>query len=241
MTVSPAASTRSRATRVQAVLLDCLGTLVELQPPAPRLRAELLRRLGVDVGAAAATAAFRAEIDYYLAHHLDGRDEAGLAGLRDRCARVMLEALALEPGTLPEVREAMLSSLRFSAYPDAPPVLAELRSTGVRLVATSNWDCSLPGVLARAGLLGLIDAVVASAVVGAAKPDPSVFRAALEAARCEPGAALFVGDSLERDVAGARAAGIRAVLIAREESPESAGGDPELEIVRTLGELGSLI
>lgn len=240
MTVPDAASSRT-APPVQAVLIDCLGTLVQLQPPAPRLRAELLRRLGADVGAAAAAAAFGAEIEYYLAHHLDGRDEAGLAGLRDRCARVILEALALEPETLPEVREAMLSSLRFSAYPDARPVLAELRSAGVRLVATSNWDCSLPAVLDRAGLLGLIDAVVASAVVGAAKPDPSIFRAALEAARCEPCTALFVGDSLERDVVGARAAGITPVLIAREEPPEPAVTDPELRIVRTLAELGSLI
>jgi putative hydrolase of the HAD superfamily len=56
---------------------------------------------------------------------------------------------------------------------------------------------------------------VTSATVGARKPDPEIFRAALEAAGCGAGEALHVGDSGEEDIAGARAAGIRAVLIDR--------------------------
>ena len=56
-----------------AVLLDALGTLVELQPPAPRLRA-LLAAEGFSVSEEREAAAFRAEIAYYLEHHLDGSD-----------------------------------------------------------------------------------------------------------------------------------------------------------------------
>lgn len=223
------------------MLVDCLGTLVRLDPPAPRLRGELRRRLGVAVGEAAAVAAFRAEIDFYIAHHLEGRDRASLTKLRDRCAAVVADVLDLDPGSLEEVREAMLASLQFCAYPDARPALEALRAAGVRLVAASNWDCSLSEVLERAGLLALLDGVVSSAVVGAAKPDPRVFAGALAAARCEPGAALFVGDSIERDVEGARAAGITPVLVAREESPPPASADPALRVVRRLTELRSLI
>jgi putative hydrolase of the HAD superfamily len=61
----------------------------------------------------------------------------------------------------------------------------------------------------------MLDAVVTSAAVGARKPDGPIFARALELAGCEPDEALHVGDSLVEDGAGARAAGIRALLIDR--------------------------
>ncbi len=70
--------------RPSAVLLDALGTLVELSAPAPRLR-RLLEREGFAVDDARAAAGFRAEIAYYLDHHLEGRDAGSLDDLRDRC------------------------------------------------------------------------------------------------------------------------------------------------------------
>jgi putative hydrolase of the HAD superfamily len=104
------------------------------------------------------------------------------------------------------------------------------------LVVVSNWDCSLGEWLDRAGIGGLVDGVVSSAVVGVAKPAPAVFEAGLELAGCSAGEALLVGDSVENDVAGARAAGIRAVLVRRE------GALPEgVEAVRSLVELPALI
>jgi putative hydrolase of the HAD superfamily len=72
--------------RERAVLLDAMGTLLRLEDPAPRLRAALAARAGVDVGAAAAAAAIRAEIAYYRAHLHLGRDAESLAALRGRCA-----------------------------------------------------------------------------------------------------------------------------------------------------------
>jgi putative hydrolase of the HAD superfamily len=110
----------------------------------------------------------------------------------------------------------MLDSIRFSAYPDVAPALEELRARGLRLVVASNWDCSLPQVLADAGLLPLVDGVVASAVVGADKPAAAVFEAALRLAGSDASRAVHVGDSPAKDVEGARRAGIRAVLIDRE-------------------------
>ena len=221
-----------------AVLLDCLGTLVELLPPAPRLRDELRRRAGIVVGERAAAAAFRAEIGYYLAHHLDAHDGPSLERLRDQCAGVLLESLALPPREHGAVRAAMLASIRFEPYPDAAPGLADLRRRGIRLVAASNWDCSLPEVLDRAGLLELLDGVVASATVGAAKPDARLFEAALACAGCDPEAALFVGDSLENDVAGASAVGVAAVLVRRDGTAPARGGLP---VISSLDELGSLV
>lgn len=190
------------------VTLDSFGTLVSMEPPGPLLA----DALGVDV--ARADAAFRAEIAYYLEHHLDGRDPESLSELRDHCALVLREELKIDT-PLSAVREAMLDSIRFRAFPDAAPVLRQLRARGLRLVVCSNWDCSLPQVLASTGLLELADGVVASAVVGADKPAPIVFERALELCGCTPAEALHVGDSPVADVQGARALGMRAVLIDR--------------------------
>jgi len=224
---------------VKAVLLAVLGTLVELESPAPALRAEIERRTGIDVGEARAAEAFGAEISYYLAHHLEGRDLAAVDDLRDRCAGEIRRTLGLEELDHAAAREAMLAALRFPAFPDALPLLRLLRERGVRAVAASNWDASLPEALERTGLAPYLDGAVSSAVVGAAKPDPAVFRAALERARCGAGEAFHVGDSLDGDVDGARAAGVRVALLDRRGiHPDPPAGVPKLS---SLDELPSVI
>ena len=209
---------------MQAVLLDGMGTLLRLEPPAPRLAAAL----GVDV--ATAERAFRAEVAYYLEHQLEGSDTERLADLRRRCANVLADAAGVpRTGAL----DALMESLRFEAFEDAAPVLDELRGSGLRLVVVSNWDCGLGEVLERIGLRARVDAVVTSAEVGAAKPDAAIFEAALSAAGCGPGDTLHVGDSGEADVVGAEAVGVRAVLIDREGSAPGA--------IRSLAELPALV
>ena len=231
---------------VRAVLLDAFGTLVTMEPPAPHLRAELRRRAGLEVSEAEAAAAFRAEIAYYLAHHLEGRDTASLDRLRDRCADVIRDCLGPDRVDRATARAAMLAALRFASYPDAAPGLRRLRERRLKLVVASNWDCSLPRVLERTGLAELVDGVVSSAEVGAAKPDAALFQAALALAGVRADQALYVGDSPANDVEGARSAGIRAALMARDEPPSvrwhaPASGGQAVPRVRELGEVASLI
>jgi FMN phosphatase YigB (HAD superfamily) len=222
--------------RPRAVLIDSLGTLVALEPPYECLRATLYGDAGVQVTAEQAAAAFRAEIAYYLEHHLEGRDAASLDRLRDDCAAVLHEALGVPQADRAVVRRAMLGCIRFDAFADAAPALRALRDGGLRLVVASNWDCSLPDVLAEARLLHLVDAVVPSAVAGAAKPDERMFQAALEAAHCDPADAIHVGDSLDNDVAGAIVAGIAPVLIERNPASTPAV-PPGTPVIRALTEL----
>jgi putative hydrolase of the HAD superfamily len=222
-------------TAVRAVLLDALGTLVALEPPAPRLR-RLLAESGFDVTEERAAAGFAAEIAYYLDHHLDGSDPERLERLRDRSAEEMRRALDIPGLDHATARRAMLGSLEFTAYPDVLPALAELRDGGRRLVVASNWDCSLPAWLEPAGVLELVDGVVTSAEVGAAKPSPRVFERALSLAGVEPAEALHVGDTLDNDVEGAAAAGVRGVLLQREGAPP-----PDVEAIRSLRELCGLL
>jgi putative hydrolase of the HAD superfamily len=219
----------------RAVLLDALGTLVELQPPAPRLR-RLLRDFGFEVSEEQAAAGFMAEIAYYLDHHLDGSDPERLERLRDRCADEMRRALDIPELDHATARRVMLEALEFTPYPDVEAALRELRDRGLTLVIASNWDCSLPEWLRPAGILELVDGVVTSAEVGAAKPSPRVFERALVAAGVEPGEALHVGDKVDNDVEGATAAGVRAVLLQREGDPP-----PGVESIRSLRELPALL
>ena len=216
---------------MRAVLLDSLGTLVALDSPVPRLR-ERLAALGFDVDEERVGRAFGAEVAYYVEHHVEGRDQSTLAELRNRCAAVLLDELGIPELPLPDAREALLGSLAFRAFDDVAPALRELRGRGLTLVVASNWDCSLREVLDSAGVLGLVDGAVSSAEAGAAKPDPAPFRAALAAAGCEPHEAVHVGDSEENDVAGARAAGIRPVLLRR----GGGGGD-----IASLSELAAVL
>ena len=217
------------------MLLDALGTLVELQPPAPRL-ARLLRESGFEVSEEQAAAGFMAEIAYYLDHHLDGSDPERVERLRDRCAEEMRRALALPGLDHATARRAMLGALEFRPYPDVLPALDELRERGVTLVIASNWDCSLPDWLAPTGIMELVDGVVTSAEVGAAKPEERVFQRALSVAGAEPGEALHAGDTVGNDVEGAAAAGIRAVLVQREGEPPAG-----VTAIRSLRELPALL
>jgi putative hydrolase of the HAD superfamily len=191
---------------VRAVFLDALGTLVELEPPWVSLR----ERIPAEVSDERLQMAIRAEMAYYREHSQEGRDADSLADLRERCAALISNELGVEVSA-----QDLVESIRFGAYPDAEPALRGLRERGMRLLAVSNWDCSLSAVLERCGLGELLDGVVTSAEAGASKPDPAIFRAALERAGSEPDQALHVGDTPEEDLAGARAAGIRALLIDR--------------------------
>jgi putative hydrolase of the HAD superfamily len=230
---------RERQPPTRAVLLDVLGTLVALEPPWPRLRRTLAERHGVEVSEQETREALQEEMRFYRAHHLEGADAASLEELRLRCAEVLKAGLpALVGLSSAEVREALLDSLRFVPYPDAAPALAALRAAGVRLGAVSNWDSSLRSTLSGVGLSGSLDVVVVSAEVGAPKPEPAIFETALAGVRCAPEDALYVGDSFETDVEGARAAGIRAVLLDRS---AAASHDEDVLTILSLAELPDLV
>ena len=190
----------------RAVFLDALGTLVELEPPWVFLRERV-----PDVSEERLVAAVKAEMAYYKEHAHEGRDPDSLADLRRRCA----EFLSRELGATVTAEE-LVDAVRLAPYPDAEPALRELRERDLPAIVVSNWDCSLGSVLERCGLASLLDGAISSAEAGARKPDPAIFEPALELAGCDPSEALHVGDTPEEDEAGARAAGIRVLLIDRD-------------------------
>ena len=194
-----------------------MGTLVELDDPVAALVAALRAHHGLDVAPEEARRALAAEIAYYRAHHDDGRDAASLRDLRRRCALALREALPAPARTLTAAAlvPSLLAALRFRAFDDAAPALAALHDGGLRLAVVSNWDVSLHGVLADLGLDVHLDAILTSAEVGARKPAATIFTAALARLGVRAAETVHVGDSLEHDVAGAAASGLRALLLRR--------------------------
>jgi putative hydrolase of the HAD superfamily len=193
------------ASSLDAVTVDAMGTMVELDDPTPRLRRELAER-GVEREPDEVAAAFRAEVAYYLPRTLEGRDGESLADLGRRCTAVFLEHARadLDPE---EFAPAFVGSIVFRPLDGAAAALGSLCRAGLALACVSNWDVSLRGHLEAAGLAGFFAQIVSSAEAGSAKPDPEVFRVALERLGVRPERALHVGDG-DGDRDGAAAAGL---------------------------------
>lgn len=221
---------------IKGVFLDAFGTILELEPPAPKLVRALRDGWGLSVSEEEAGRALRAEITYYRAHHLDGYDAESLAELRFRCAGVLHRELpervraAASPA---ELLPAMLGSLEFRPFPDVTAALRRFRKAGLLLAVVSNWDVSLHEVIERCRLDGLVHHVVSSAEAGSAKPDPAPFERALELTGIEPESVVHIGDEPELDVTGARAAGITPVLIQRG-AGTNAKPDPPVRVIADL-------
>lgn len=99
------------------------------------------------------------------------------------------------------------------AAPGAADALRLVRAAGLGVAVISNSNGSVRSILDRLGLLPALDFVLDSHEVGVEKPDPRIFRLALERAGVEPAGAAYVGDLYSVDVRGARAAGLGAWLL----------------------------
>lgn len=91
--------------------------------------------------------------------------------------------------------------------------LARLREAGVRLAVVSNSEGTVEAMLNEVGLAGYFHTILDSWVVGVAKPDPGIFHLALKRLGAQASEAVMLGDVPKFDIDGARAAGVRAVLV----------------------------
>lgn len=101
---------------------------------------------------------------------------------------------------------------RWEVFEDTVPMLTALRERGVAVAVVSNTGMDPRAALDRMGVLPLLDAVTLSFEVGAVKPDPAIFRHALDGLGVDPGRALMVGDTWDQDGGGA-ALGIRTLIL----------------------------
>ena len=140
-----------------------------------------------------------------------------------------------------ELAEALFQAFSdpagYRLFDDVRPALDELAGRGMTLGLVSNFEPWLDEVLALQGIADRFAAVAISGTLGVAKPDPRIFKAALDEVGADPAATVHVGDQPVNDVAGALAAGITPVLIDRFGRHPGAGGAHRVEDLAGLLEL----
>lgn len=220
---------------VETLFLDAGGVLMH---PDWRRVAALLAQHGQPVAAPVlehAEARARRALD--SAHSIRTSSDASRWGvyfgdtLRRAGLALPAERLAALVGAL--VIEHRRASLWCHVPEEVAPALARLRARGLRLVVVSNADGRLSSLMESLGLAAQVDHLLDSQVEGLEKPDPRFFHVALQRSGARPESTVHVGDLYHVDVAGARAAGLRAALF----DPEDLYGDVDCPRLRSLAEL----
>jgi len=221
----------ARKPRVAAVFFDFGGTLFsyrDLRGETGRVIYQALQKLPVQVDPARVGAAYSdamreayealQERPYYLHREL-------FADSWRRFGR----ALGAEPdpvwvdGLVDAMREAVTGG--FALRDDCVETLDALRAAGVRIAVVSNIDDDyLLPMLARTGLTERLHHWTSSEEARSCKPDAGIYRYACAKVGCAPERVLFVGDSPEQDIAGARALGMTTALIREEGAPPPGSG-----------------
>lgn len=208
---------------LRAVLFDAAGTLIRLRRPVGETYAAAAREQGVSLPAAHVEDAFRRVLAGMPTMVFPGLEGEALRDAERGWWRELVRRTFRAADGSARFRdlEGLFAAL-FAHYgtaaawtpaPGAREALRGLAARGLRLGVASNFDHRLPGLLAELGLLPPLERVVLPGEVGAAKPDRRLFEAAVSALGVSAHETVYVGDDPERDVAGARAAGLRAVAV----------------------------
>jgi putative hydrolase of the HAD superfamily len=211
---------------IRAVFFDVGGTLVRPWPSVGAVYSNVGSRFGFDASADAMERAFRE------AWKTLKSDKPGTLTTSDKqwWRALVFEALASLklPGS-EEARDAYFAALydafaqpaAWQIYPEVVATIQACRSRGRHVGVISNWDQRLRPLLAKLGLGPMFDSLTISCEVGAEKPDPKMFHAALRAAGVEAAEALHVGDALDEDIKAAENVGMRGIWIDRRDESAS--------------------
>ncbi len=220
-----------------AVLFDFGGTLDADGLPWR----ERVYRLFVDEGVAVARARFD-PVFYAADDALVGVIPPALS-LRETVARLVASisgALGLADPTVADRVTSRFLAATVEGLRDNTPLLARL-ARRYRLAIVSNFYGNLERVCDETGIRPLFGAIVDSARVGCAKPDPRIFRHALDTLGTTPAAATFVGDSAPRDMAGARALGMRHIWLVDAAAPPGAPCCRDDRVIHSLKDLEGVL
>lgn len=208
---------------LQVIFFDAAGTLIEPVVPVGQMYAQFAALHGVHTTADAVMEAFRAAwkatpARLYPEGQTSPDDDRGWwQSLVERVFATVL-GKPLDPRVLSELFGALYAHYElpeaWRVYEDVLPALQEL-GRDHRLIVLSNFDRRLLNILRGHGLAHHFEQIILSSEVGASKPHPRMFHAALAAARCSPGECLHVGDDPKCDAQGAAAAGFHFFDVSR--------------------------
>jgi HAD superfamily hydrolase (TIGR01509 family) len=219
---------------IEAVLIDLYDTLAWTEWPT--MRAELEERFGVG----------EAELLRAFTTTREARS-IGTYGSAEGDLRAILDAAGIpaDPSLVRELNDARVKAFAEDGvhlWDDSIPTMRELRARSIRTAVVSNCDYLTRAIVEQLELPREVDAIVLSFEVGVAKPDPGIYRAALDALGARPADAVFVDDQAWY-CEGAEALGIRSYLILRDDAdpPEGISAAGDREVLHDLRSLLDLI
>jgi putative hydrolase of the HAD superfamily len=205
----------------RAVLFDAGETLVHAHPSFPELLSSVLRSEGLDASPERILEALPVVADVFTRATREGnlwstspeRSRAFWDGLY----LTLLGELGLPftDALAQRIYSTFTDVANYRLFPDALPVLEKLRDAGLSLGLISNFEEWLERLLEALEVTGYFEVAAISGVEGIEKPDPAIFRLAMDRLGVEARESVYVGDSVEYDVEPARALGMHAVLIDR--------------------------
>lgn len=201
---------------LKAVFIDLGNTLLYEKPSRFEIYANAARRRGIEVSGDAMQARMR-RAHAELPREIEGSFRYTDGWFRAYIERIFHAGLGLPSNDIEALSEELFAQFSrpdtFAQFPGTTELLAELRERGLRLGIVSNWSTRLPRLLAQLDLERRVDFFLCSAIERVEKPDPEIFARALRASGVAPHEALHAGDDVEKDFHGARALGIRPVLV----------------------------
>jgi putative hydrolase of the HAD superfamily len=214
---------------IQAVSFDAAGTLIKTAKPVGESYATIAQRYGMRVTPAELSARFRACFERSPPLAFPGAPTVAICQLeRDWWKRLVREVFSpfgrFEdfPAYFDELFAHFSRADSWKLYPEAGETLQALHRRGLKLMVVSNFDSRLLGILEGLGVASSFADIFVSSAVGYAKPDRRIFDFVLGAQQLAPEDVVHVGDSIANDLGGAANAGMKGILVDREDGPQSA-------------------
>lgn len=225
----------------QVVFLDAVGTLFGVRDSVGEVYAKLASQFGVAAEPKTVNQAFFEQFAASPVMAFPGKDLKEIPRLEFEWWELIAIKTFKKVGVFEEFEDfseffkALYAHFEteqpWFVYPDVKPTLKRWKNQGIELGVLSNFDSRLYSVLKALNLAEYFTSVTISTRVGAAKPDPKIFTVALEKHQCSPEKVIHIGDSLKADYRGAKAAGIKAILIDRNEQGKTAPFEQESELI----------
>lgn len=229
---------------IEAVFFDAGETLLSPQPSWSELSAEVLRERGHDVAVDSMRSAWRHTGQHFIRVADEGRTFSTSSGESEKFWTTLyedlLDFLGIKDPEAPRILYEKFSDPEtYVLFPDSVPTIEELKGRGLKLGVISNFESWLRQLLDRLDVTQLFDVLAISGELGWEKPDPRIFKWAMEEADVDAPSSVHIGDSPHFDPAPAVAIGMHGVLLDR----HGRWDDLEAEYPRiaTLGELVDLI
>ena len=217
----------------QVIFLDAAGTLFDVRGSVGEVYGKFARSWGITVSNEDLNTAFFQSFASASPMAFPGRELAKIPQLEfEWWQAVAAKAFQIAgvfnqfsdfPKFFVELYAHFATAEPWFVYPDVLPALNKWQQQGIELAVVSNFDSRIYAVLKALNLAEYFTSVTISTEVGAAKPDPQIFTAALQKHNGIAEDVLHIGDSFKADYCGAKAAGLKAIWLNREQEKVESG------------------